>query len=217
MIHLSQVLQTIPPGVGLVAVSKYKPASLIQEAYAQGQRVFGESRALELRDKYEGLPKDIEWHFIGHLQRNKVKYIAPFVSLIHAVDSFSLLEEIDRQAARFGRVIPCLLELHVAQEETKSGFTPSECIALVAEGKWKNLRHVELAGLMCMATYTDNQDQIAAEFDTALQTFQLLKSRFFASTPTFRHRSWGMSGDYLIALQHGATLVRIGTAIFGER
>jgi len=217
MLHLKEVRATIPAGVELVAVSKFHPAELIAEAYAEGQRVFGESRVQELVAKHEALPGDISWHFIGHLQPNKVKYIAPFISLIHAVDSLKLLREIDKQASRCGRRIDCLLELHIAQETTKYGFTPSECGALLSDGEWRSLQHVRIVGLMCMASNTDDAAQVQAEFHTALEYFSEVKARFFADEPSFACRSWGMSHDYPLALAEGATMVRIGTAIFGER
>lgn len=217
MIHLKEVKATIKPGVELVAVSKFHPAEVIQEAYDEGQRIFGESRAQELREKQATLPADIEWHFIGHLQPNKVKYIAPYISLIHAVDSLKLLNEINKQAAKHNRVINCLLELRVAQEATKYGMTPDECLALLESGEWRELKNVQIAGMMCMASNTDNRAQIRQEFQRARAYFDEAKARFFANDPTFCQRSWGMSEDYDIAMEEGATLVRIGTAIFGER
>ncbi len=217
MIHLKEVKATIKPGVELVAVSKFHPAEVIQEAYDEGQRIFGESRAQELREKQATLPADIEWHFIGHLQPNKVKYIAPYISLIHAVDSLKLLNEINKQAAKYNRVINCLLELRVAQEATKYGMTPDECLALLESGEWRELKNVQIAGMMCMASNTDNRAQIRQEFQRARACFDEAKARFFANDPAFCQRSWGMSEDYDIAMEEGATLVRIGTAIFGER
>lgn len=217
MIHLKEVKATIKPGVELVAVSKFHPAEVIQEAYDEGQRIFGESRAQELREKQTTLPADIEWHFIGHLQPNKVKYIAPYISLIHAVDSLKLLNEINKQAAKHNRVINCLLELRVAQEATKYGMTPDECLALLESGEWRELKNVQIAGMMCMASNTDNRAQIRQEFQRARACFDEAKTRFFANDPVFCQRSWGMSEDYDIAMEEGATLVRIGTAIFGER
>lgn len=217
MIHLQEVKATLPPEVELVAVSKFHPAPLLQEAYDQGQRIFGESRVQELQAKQAALPKDIQWHFIGHLQPNKVKYIAPYISLIHAVDSEKLLLEIEKQAAKANRVIPCLLELHIAQEATKYGFTPEACTALLEAGIWRQLPHVQIAGLMCMASNVDNAAQVEEEFHRALVYFNEVKARFFADDPAFCQRSWGMSHDYPLALRQGATLVRIGTAIFGER
>lgn len=216
--RINSILQTLPPGVRLVAVSKYHPASLIQEAYDGGQRIFGESHVQELVQKYEQLPKDIEWHFIGHLQTNKVKYIAPFVSLIHAVDSEHLIREIDKQAKRHGRIIPILLEVHVAQEETKYGFTPDELLRFMESGTWSEYTNVSISGLMCMATNTDDTSLIASEFERAHQLFeQIQNSKFKMVNVQWHECSWGMSNDYLIAVRHGSTMVRIGSLIFGER
>lgn len=217
MIHLNEVRATVKQGVELVAVSKFHPAALIKEAYDQGQRIFGESRVRELQAKHEALPADIQWHFIGHLQPNKVKYIAPYISLIHAVDSYKLLAEINKQAAKHDRVIPCLLELHIAQEESKYGFTPEACTALLEDGAWRALKNVQIAGLMCMASNTPDMVQVRSEFHQARVYFDELKQRFFADDPHFCERSWGMSHDYDVAMDEGATLVRVGTAIFGER
>ncbi len=217
MIHLNEVRATVKQGVELVAVSKFHPAALIKEAYDQGQRIFGESRVQELQAKHEALPADIQWHFIGHLQPNKVKYIAPYISLIHAVDSYKLLAEINKQAAKHDRVIPCLLELHIAQEESKYGFTPEVCTALLEDGAWRALKNVQIAGLMCMASNTPDMVQVRSEFHQARVYYDELKQRFFADDPHFCERSWGMSHDYDVAMDEGATLVRVGTAIFGER
>ena len=217
MIHLNEVRATVKQGVELVAVSKFHPAVLIKEAYDQGQRIFGESRVQELQAKHEALPADIQWHFIGHLQPNKVKYIAPYISLIHAVDSYKLLAEINKQAAKHDRVIPCLLELHIAQEESKYGFTPEACTALLEDGAWRALKNVQIACLMCMASNTPDMVQVRSEFHQARVYFDELKQRFFADDPHFCERSWGMSHDYDVAMDEGATLVRVGTAIFGER
>lgn len=217
MIHLKEIKATIRPGVELVAVSKFHPASLIQEAYDEGQRIFGESRAQELQAKHETLPKDIAWHFIGHLQPNKVKYIAPYISLIHAVDSMKLLREIDKQAAKHDRVIDCLLELHLAQEATKYGLSLDDCRTLFQDGEWRELHHVRIVGLMCMASNTDDEAQVRSEFHQAYSFFKECKEAYFANDDSFCQRSWGMSHDYQIAMQEGATLVRVGTAIFGER
>ena len=205
------------PGVALVAVSKFHPAPLIEEAYRQGQRIFGESRVQELQAKHEALPADIEWHFIGHLQPNKVKYIAAYISLIHAVDSERLLSEIEKQGAKYQRVIPCLLELHLAEEETKYGFTPEACSEMLERGAWRELKHVQIAGLMCMATQTDDEAQVRREFHTALTLWQEYKQKYFAHDDAFKHRSWGMSHDYQIAMEEGSTMVRVGSKIFGER
>ena len=217
MIHLNEVRATVKQGVELVAVSKFHPAALIKEAYDQGQRIFGESRVQELQAKHEALPADIQWHFIGHLQPNKVKYIAPYISLIHAVDSYKLLAEINKQAAKHDRVIPCLLELHIAQEDSKYGFTPEACTALLEDGAWRALKNVQIAGLMCMASNTPDMVQVRSQFHQARVYFDELKQRFFADDPHFCERSWGMSHDYDVAMDEGATLVRVGTAIFGER
>ena len=217
--NLKRIQEALPEGVTLVAVSKYHPSAAIREAYATGQRVFGESRVQELMQKREELADltDIDWHFIGHLQRNKVKYIAPFVSLIHSVDSIDLLREINRQGERCGRVIPFLLELHVAAETTKAGLTPEECLSLLEAGEWRNLTHVQLCGMMTMATFTNDSEQIRREFHTAYTCFQTARHRYFADDPQFAIRSWGMSDDHLLAIQEGSTHVRIGTDIFGER
>lgn len=215
--RLQEIRAGLSEGVRLVAVSKYHPAEAIVQAYEAGQRVFGESRAQELVGKHETLPADIEWHFIGHLQPNKVKYIAPFVSLIHAVDSIKLLAEIDKQARRCGRVLPCLLQLHVAQEETKFGFTPEECRRMLAAGEWRQLEHARIAGIMCMASNTDDEARIRQDFRTAFDFYEAAHREFFSDCPDFRERSWGMSGDYRIAMEEGSTMVRIGSSIFGER
>ena len=216
-LHLKEILAELPPQTRLVAVSKFHPAEAIREAYDMGQHIFGESKVQELTGKYESLPKDIEWHFIGHLQTNKVKYIAPFVSMIHAVDSFKLLCEIDKQAAKVNRVIPCLLEMHVAQEESKFGFTFEECRALLAEGEWKNLSHVSIAGIMGMASYTDDLHQIQQEFQSLSDFFKELKNSYFSGNSQFCELSMGMSHDYPEAVKRGSTLVRVGSKIFGER
>ena len=186
-------------------------------AYAEGQRIFGESHEQELAKKVADLPKDIEWHFIGHLQTNKVKYIAPYISMIEAVDSLKLLKEINKQAAKHDRVVKVLLELHIAAEETKYGLTLDACRALLEEGEWRSMEHVQICGLMMMASNTDDTEQIAREFDTAVRFFDEVKAKYFADDDAFCERSWGMSHDYPIAIQHGATLVRVGTAIFGPR
>lgn len=214
---ISEIRQTLPPDVRLVAVSKFHPASMIEDAYAGGQRIFGENHVQELRQKYEVLPQDIEWHFIGHLQTNKVKYIAPYVQLIHAVDSHKLLTEINRQALRNNRVIDCLLELHVAQEETKFGFSPDEMYDYVRQAEWRQLQNVRICGIMCMASNTDDEARIARDFQQAQQLFDRLKQDFFATEESFSIRSWGMSADYPIALRYGSNMVRIGSKIFGPR
>lgn len=214
---INNIQKTLPAGVRLVAVSKYHPASLIQEAYDAGQRIFGESHVQELVAKHDALPKDIEWHFIGHLQTNKVKYIAPFVSLIHAVDSERLLIEIDKQAKRSGRTIPVLLQVHVAKETTKFGFTPDELLNFMENGDWRQYTNIRFSGIMCMATNTDDEALIVSEFDQAKTLFHRIKEKYFSDSDTFNECSWGMSGDYPIAIEHGSTLIRIGSMIFGER
>lgn len=224
--RLIEVRDRLFDGVQLVAVSKFHPASSIVEAYDAGQRVFGESRVQELQEKQQLLPADIEWHFIGHLQVNKVKYIVPYISLIHAVDSLRLLQEIDRQSAKnslarqsrgLSERVSVLLQLHVAQEDSKFGFAPSECKAFLDSGEWRKLEHVEIAGIMCMATNTDDEAQIAEEFFTAQKFFLMAKERYFKDCDGFCQCSWGMSDDYEIAMEHGSTLVRVGSYIFGAR
>ena len=215
--NLRQVLSNLPQGVRLVAISKYHPNEYIEAAYEEGQRIFGESHEQELRGKHETLPKDIQWHFIGHLQTNKVKYIAPYVSMIEAVDSLKLLLEIDKQAAKCERVIDVLLELHIAEEETKYGLTPDACRELLASGEWRSLEHVRICGLMMMASYVEDTDQIRSEFRLAKSLFDEAKARYFADKDYFCERSWGMSHDYRIACEEASTMVRIGTMIFGPR
>lgn len=201
----------------LVAVSKTKPHAAIMELYELGQRDFGENRVPELVEKYEALPKDINWHFIGHLQRNKVKYIAPFVHLIHAVDSSRLLREIDKRAKEAGRSIPVLLQYHIAEEESKYGLDPEKAAAIFAEVDRESLSHARIAGVMGMATYTDKDEQIAAEFRQLAEAYKKLKRTRFSTASSFKEISMGMSGDYPIALQHGSTLVRVGSLLFGNR
>lgn len=215
--NLKEVLDQLPEGVRLVAVSKFHPNEAIEEAYKVGQRIFGESREQELSTKYETLPKDIEWHFIGHLQTNKVKYIAPYIAMIHAVDSYKLLAEIDKQAAKYNRVIPCLLEIHIAQEESKYGFTFDTCRQMLEEGGWKQLKHVCIAGVMGMGTNTDDEKEVEKEFRSLADFFKSLKQDYFSQTDSFKEISMGMSHDYQIAIKYGTTLVRVGSKIFGER
>lgn len=215
--HLKEVLATLPSHVRLVAVSKYHPVEALQEAYEAGQRIFGESKVQEMTQKYELLPKDIEWHFIGHLQTNKIKYMAPFVSMIHGVDSFKLLCEINKQAAKAGRIIPCLLQIHIAREETKFGFSPDECRDMLRQEGWKDLQHIRICGVMGMATNTDNEADIDQEFQTLAALFQEIKEIHFTQDPYFTEVSMGMSDDYPIAVKNGSTLVRVGSRIFGER
>ena len=215
--RLYVVKDGLPQGVQLVAVSKFHPADYIMAAYNAGQRIFGESREQELAKKVEALPKDIEWHFIGHLQTNKVKYIAPYISMIDAVDSMKLLREINKQAANHNRTIKVLLELHIAEEETKYGLSLDACRQLLEEGEWRNLTNVKICGLMMMASHIDDEQLIRSEFELAANFFDEVKARYFANDPSFCERSWGMSHDYKIAVQCQSTMVRVGTYIFGER
>ena len=215
--NLREVLDSLPAGVKLVAISKYHPNEYIEAAYDMGQRIFGESHEQELREKHTTLPQDIEWHFIGHLQTNKVKYIAPYVSMVEAVDSLKLLREIEKQAAKCGRVINVLLELHIAEEATKYGLTLDQCRELLAGGEWRQMPHVRICGLMMMASNVDDEQQIANEFDIAARFFDEVKADYFADDDNFCERSWGMSDDYPIAVAHRSTMVRIGTRIFGPR
>lgn len=215
--NLHRVLDTLPQGVRLVAISKYHPAEYIMAAYEEGQRVFGESHEQEIREKHESLPKDIEWHFIGHLQTNKVKYIVPYISMIEAVDSLKLLREIQKQAAKVNRVVKVLLELHIAEEATKYGLTLDACRELLANDEWRQMSNVQICGLMMMASNTDNEAKIASEFQMAADFFDEVKAKYFPNEPAFCERSWGMSDDYPIAVRHASTMVRIGTMIFGPR
>ena len=214
---LNEVRQSLPKSVRLVAISKFHPADFITAAYEEGQRVFGESHEQELAQKVKELPQDIEWHFIGHLQTKKVKYIAPYISMIEAVDSLKLLREIEKQAAKSDRVVKVLLELHIAEEATKYGLTLDACRQLLADGEWRQMSHVQICGLMMMASNVDDEEQIAREFDTAASFFNEVKAQYFADDDAFCERSWGMSDDYHIAVAHGSTMVRIGTTIFGPR
>ncbi|MBP5563968.1 MAG: YggS family pyridoxal phosphate-dependent enzyme [Bacteroidales bacterium] len=212
-----EIRASLPAGVRLVAVSKFKPAEDISALYQHGQRVFGENHAQEMKAKHEILPQDIEWHFIGHLQTNKVKYIAPYVSLIHSIDSLDLLKEVNKHAVKNNRVIPCLLQFHIADEETKFGFTFEECAAMLNSSEFQELKNVKIHGVMGMATFTDDQEQVRGEFRHLHQIFQDLKVQYFAQEPDFKEISMGMSEDYPIAIEEGSTLVRIGSAIFGPR
>ena len=215
--EIAKITAELPKGVRLIAVSKFHPADAVMEAYEAGQRLFGENKVQEMVAKQEVSPKDIEWHFIGHLQTNKVKYIAPFVAMIHSIDSLHLLTEVNRQAEKVGRVINVLLQIHIAHEETKFGMTFDECRALLNEGTWKQLNHVRICGLMGMATFTDNMEQVDGEFAGLQAFFEELKGNWFADDTAFKELSMGMTDDYPIAIRHGSTFVRIGTLIFGER
>ncbi|MEG0646713.1 MAG: YggS family pyridoxal phosphate-dependent enzyme [Bacteroides sp.] len=215
--NLKQVLTELPTGVRLVAVSKFNPNEAIEEAYRAGQRIFGESKVQEMTAKQESLPNDIEWHFIGHLQTNKIKYMAAYVAMIHGIDSYKLLTEVNKQAQKVGRVIDCLLQVHVAQEETKFGFSPDECRAMLVDGAWKTLENIRICGLMGMASNTDDTKQIDREFETLHNLFEELRVTFFVDAPQFKELSMGMSHDYHLAIARGSTLVRVGSKIFGER
>ncbi len=214
--NLNEVRASLKDGVCLVAVSKYHPVEAVEAAYAEGQRIFGESREQELRVKYDTLPKDIQWHFIGHLQTNKVKYIAPYITMIEAVDSLKLMREIEKQAEKCGRVIDILLELHLAQEETKSGMTLDECRALLQGGEWREMSHVRICGIMMMASNTDDEEEIKREFLAANDFYNEIKAQYFANDEAFSVKSYGMSHDYLLAQECGSNHVRVGSRIFSE-
>ncbi|MBQ5857258.1 MAG: YggS family pyridoxal phosphate-dependent enzyme [Bacteroidales bacterium] len=215
--NLNIVRATVPSNVTLIAVSKTKPVSDLQEAYDAGQRIFGENKALEMRDKHQTLPADIQWHFIGHLQTNKIKYIAPFVTLIHAIDSLSLLEAVNKEAAKNDRIIDCLLQFHIAQEETKFGLDIEEAKSLLESESFKNLKNINICGVMGMATFTDNAAQVRNEFKNLKNIFETLKENYFKDNGSFKEISMGMSDDYPIAIEEGATMVRVGSKIFGAR
>ena len=215
--HLHEITDSLPEGVRLVAVSKFHPEEDIMEAYAEGQRIFGESHEQELSRKHEALPKDIEWHFIGHLQTNKVRFIVPYISMIEAVDSLRLMREIEKQAARCDKVVDCLLELHIAEEATKYGLSLDDCRQLLHDGESRNMSHVRIRGLMMMASFTDDEQQIRREMNTAADFFDEVKRDYFADDEAFALRSWGMSDDFPIALQCRSNMIRVGTRIFGPR
>lgn len=215
--NLKKVQDSLPKGVGLVAVSKFHPVELLREAYDAGQRMFGESRAQELLQKVGQMPDDVKWHFIGHLQTNKVRSIIPYVAMIHSIDSEKLLRVVDSEAERAGRVVDVLLQLHVALEKTKFGMTADECVAMVESGVLAELAHVRVCGVMGMATNTDDENEIRAEFRKIKRVFDLLHDGCLRDSDCFREISMGMSEDYQIAVEEGSTLVRIGHSIFGER
>lgn len=214
---LRSVLADLPADVKLVAVSKFHSNEYILAAYEEGQRIFGESREQELSKKVAALPDDIEWHFIGHLQTNKVRFIVPYIAMIEAVDSLKLLKEINKQAAKCNRVVDVLLELHLATEETKSGMNLDECRHLLEGGEWRTMENVRICGLMMMASFVEDETQIRQEMMQAATFFDEVKDTYFADDPYFCERSWGMSHDYRIALECRSTMVRIGTTIFGPR
>ncbi len=215
--NLTYIRNQIPIGVKLVCVSKFHPDEALMEAYRVGERVFGESKVQEMTGKYERLPKDIEWHFIGHLQSNKVKYIIPYVNLIHGVDSEKLVAEIDRQAAKIGRKVNCLLQVHIASEETKFGFDEIELIQFFENGGLERYSNLQICGLMGMATFTDDKNQVQCEFMHLKSIFDRLKNRFLSQNSEFKELSMGMSDDFPIAIACGSTMVRIGSSIFGTR
>ena len=215
--NINDIRKQLPAQVRLIAVSKFKPAEDILEAYEAGQRLFGENKAQEMTAKHEVLPKDIEWHFIGHLQTNKIKYIIPFVHCIHSIDSAHLLAEVERHAAKAGRVVPCLLQFHIATEETKFGFSMEEAEEMLQSADFKSWNHVEICGVMGMASNTENSSQVRQEFRHLKNIFDHLKNNYFPQQESFREISMGMTGDYPIAVEEGSTLVRIGSAIFGAR
>jgi hypothetical protein len=215
--NLKAFRKTVPDGVQLVAVSKTKPSETILEAYRTGQRVFGENKIQELVAKQANLPNDIEWHFIGHVQTNKVKYIASFISLFHAIDSLKLLKEINKQAQKHQRVIPCLLQFHIAEEETKFGLSMEEAEEILQSEAYKNFKNIKLLGVMGMATYTEDFEQVRTEFRQLKNYFNFLSENYFKDDPSFKEISMGMSGDYQLAIEEGSTMIRIGSTIFGER
>ena len=215
--NLKQVKEQIPENVTLVAVSKTKPSSEIEKLYAVGQRVFGENKVQVLVDIYEVLPKDIQWHLIGHLQTNKVKYIAPFVSLIHSIDSFKLLREVNKEAKKNNRIIDCLLQFHVAQEDTKFGLSMDEANEILSSKEFVEMQNVSIVGLMGMASFVEDEEQVRNEFRTLEQYFQVIKSHYFKFNDHFTEISMGMSGDFQLAIEEGSTMVRVGSSIFGTR
>lgn len=214
--NIEEFTRVLPGGSRLIAVSKTQPVEKIQEAYAAGQRLFGENKVQELTAKSEQLPNDIQWHMIGHLQTNKVKYIVPFVTLIHSIDSLKLLQEVNKQAGKINRVVDCLLQVHIAEEDTKFGFSEAEVLTTLHSDEFRALENIRVTGLMGMATLTDNTEQIRKEFKSLKTLFDTLKSMSLPSV-NMQELSMGMSSDYTIALEEGSTLVRIGTAIFGDR
>jgi len=215
--NLKKIKSTIPESVKLVAVSKTKPNEDIMEAYHAGQRIFGENKAQDLITKQPELPADIQWHFIGHMQSNKVKYIAPFVDMLHAVDGLKLLKEIDKQAAKNERIINCLLQFHIGEEDTKFGLDMDEAMEILDSPLFKEMKNVEIRGVMGMATFTDDMEQVRTEFRRLKTIFSKIKTNYFSAKNAFKEISMGMSGDYLVAIEEGSTMVRIGSSIFGER
>ena len=215
--NIAEIIQTLPDGVKLVAVTKTKMPDTIMQAYHAGHKIFGENKAQELIQKYGNLPDDIEWHFIGHLQTNKAKYLAPFVSMIHGIDSYKILETVNREAKKNNRIIPCLLQFHIAQESTKFGLTEEEAYEILDSDEYKTLKNISIAGVMGMATFTDDEMQVRNEFRFLKKIFDNLKKEYFAGKKVFKEISMGMSDDYSIAIEEGSTIVRIGSKIFGSR
>lgn len=215
--NLNNIINEIPKSVKLIAVSKTKPVETIMHIYNSGYKIFGESKVQELIRKHEEMPKDIEWHLIGHLQSNKVKYIVPFVSLIHSVDSFKLLKTINKEALKIDRKIQCLLQMHIAEEETKYGFLFDEIEKIIQSDDFKALKNVVICGLMGMATFTDDEEQVKKEFTYLRKCFEMLKSKYFTQNYEFKEISMGMSGDYRLAIDAGSTMIRVGSNIFGIR
>jgi pyridoxal phosphate enzyme (YggS family) len=213
--NLDNLKKDLPEGVRIVVVSKTKPVADILQAYSTGHRIFGENKAQELETKVPLLPGDIEWHFIGHLQGNKVRIIAPLVSVIHSIDSLKLLAEVNREAARCNKTIRCLLQFHIAKEETKFGLDLDEGVKILLSDEFKKMQHVKIAGVMGMATFTEDESLVRGEFRELRELFQYLRKQYFGSDPGFAEISMGMSGDYRIAIEEGSTLVRLGTAVFG--
>lgn len=215
--NIIKIKNSIPENVKLIAVSKFKSVEDIQAAYDAGQRCFGENKAQEMSAKYPQLPQDIEWHFIGHLQTNKVKYIVPFVTLIHSVDNYNLLKIINKEAIKNNRIIDCLLQFHIAEEETKFGFNFQEVEEMLKDEQFKTLQNIRICGVMGMATFTDDQPEIRKEFSSLKSMFYKLKIKYFAEKSYFKELSMGMSDDYLLAIEEGSTMIRVGSAIFGAR
>lgn len=216
-VNIDNIKKEIPATTRLIAVSKFHHVDEIMEAYDGGHKIFGESRVQELIEKEPSLPKDIEWHFIGRLQRNKVKFIVPFIDCIHSVDSKKLLHQIEKQAESVNRVIPCLLQIHIAEEDSKTGFTEDECWEFLSKGKWKEWKHIQLCGVMGMATYTDDEGVVRKEFARLNAFYNKIKEHYFADDAKFKEVSMGMSSDYKIAVDEGSTMIRVGSNIFGER
>jgi pyridoxal phosphate enzyme (YggS family) len=215
--NLAELRTTIPAHVSIIVVSKTQEPGKIMDAYKSGQRNFGENKVQEIISKFPLLPSDIKWHFIGHLQTNKVRLIVPFIYMIHSIDSFKLLQEVEKEAGKIDRVIPCLLQLHIAKEESKYGLLPEEAFDILESREYKAMKHIHLRGLMGMATFSEDENLIRAEFRSLREYFIRIKARFFRLDKEFRELSMGMSGDYPIAIGEGSTMVRIGTSVFGQR